>query len=248
MKNIIRIIIVVIIAVVAMIIGVALPYKWNGEVGEEALFPFDEHAWDRAFDIINAMLLFVTLLTAIFKEQILANLYHAKFEIDKNNDYSEMVEHTETGSRANSYEKTMVVQNVGNRPATNCRLVIEKVSVKCESDYHETEVDFNETIILPQCTSPSNNQLRPSGALSFSVFRILPKVVAHDDIPERPMLFQIGDNKIDIKQGKTDYTIAFHIESEDMQSPTNKIVVRWNGKWPNRKTEMAKVLSVEYLS
>ena len=109
MKNIVKIIIVVIIAVVAMAIGVALPYKWNGEVGEVALFPFDEHAWDRVFDIINAMLLFVTLLTAIFKEQILANLYHAKFEIDKNNDYSEMVEHTETGSRANLYEKIMVV-------------------------------------------------------------------------------------------------------------------------------------------
>lgn len=247
MKNFIKILIVVVIASVAMVIGVALPYKWNGEVGEVALFPFDEHVWNRTFDIINAMLLFVTLLTAIFKEQILASIYYAKFEIDKNNDYSEIVENTDAGSRANSYEKIMIVQNIGNRPATNCRLILDKVSIKSESDYHETEVNFNETIILPQYINPSNKQLRPKGSLSFSVFRILPKVVAHDDIPERPMLFQIGDNEIDIMQGKTDYIIAFHIEAEDIQSPTNKIVVHWNGKWQNRKTEMAKVLSVEYI-
>lgn len=247
MKNFLKTLAIVIIALIAMVIGIALPYKWNGAVNEKAIFPFDEKVWNRVFDIINAALLFVTLLTAIFKEQILSHIYRAKFEIDKNNDYREMVEHTDAGSRANSYEKIMTVQNTGNRPAINCRLVLDKVSIKCESDYHETEVNFNETIILPQFINPSNNQLRPKGTLSFSMLRILPKVGAHDDIPERPMSFQIGDNKIDIKQGKTDYTITFHVEAEDIQSPTYKIVIHWNGKWQNRKTEMIKELAIEHI-
>ena len=31
-----------------------------------------------------------------------------------------------------------------------------------------------------------------------------------------------------IKQGKTDYSITFHVEAENIQSTTNKIVIHWN--------------------
>ena len=241
-----RILIDIVIILAGCVIGVLLPFKLIGEVNEIALFPFDEHLWNHTFDVINSILLLVTLLTAIFKEQILDKIYHAKFEVEKNIDYREIVEHTEQGSRANYYEKVMLVQNVGNRSATNCRLVIDSVSCQCENDYHATEIDFNESEIFPQSFKPSNNQLKPQGTLAFSMFRILPKVVAREG--ERPMSFQIGNNEIEIRQGKTDYTITFHIEAEDMQSSTYKIVVHWNGRWQNRKTEMDKELKIEYIS
>lgn len=230
-----------------IVVGLSLPYKWNSEITETALFPFDAHRWDRIFDIINAFLLFITLLTAIFKEQIIASIYHAKFEIKNDNDYREIVENTDTGSKANCYEKILMVQNTGNKSALNCRLIIDTVSIKNESDYHETELKLKESVILPLSFSPSSNQLKPQGSFSFSLFRILPKINAHDDIPEVQMAFLIGDNKIEIKQGKTDYIIAFHIEAEDIQSPSSKIVVHWNGKWQNRKTEMKRVLSIEHV-
>lgn len=243
-----RILIDIVIILAGCVIGVLLPFKLIGEVNEIALFPFDEHLWNHTFDVINSILLLVTLLTAIFKEQILDKIYRAKFEVEKNIDYREIVEHTEQGSIANYYEKVMCVQNVGNRPAINCRLILDSLSFKSESDYYETEVDFKEAEILPQSLKPSNNQLKPQGTISFPMFRVLPKVAAHDEIPERPMLFQIGNNEIEIKQGKTDYSITFHVEAENIQSTTNKIVIHWNGKWQNRKTEMDKVLSIEYLS
>lgn len=69
---------------------------------------------------------------------------------------------------------------------------------------------------------------------------------SQDTIPERPMLFQVGDNEIDIMQGKTDYTIVFHIEAENAQSSSHIIIIQWNGKWQSRKTEMKKHLSVSY--
>ena len=145
-----RILIDIVIILAGCVIGVLLPFKLIGEVNEIALFPFDEHLWNHTFDVINSILLLVTLLTAIFKEQILDKIYHAKFEVEKNIDYREIVEHTEQGSRANYYEKVMCVQNVGNRPAINCRLILDSVSFKSESDYYETEVDFKEAEILPQ--------------------------------------------------------------------------------------------------
>lgn len=246
MKVVKKILVWVTFGLFGVLIGLSLPYKWNGDISEVALFPFDGRVWERTFDVINALLLFVTLLTAIFKEQILAGIYHAKFEIDKNVEYREMVDNNEQGSKASSYEKVMLVQNVGNRSATNCRLVIDSVSCQCENDYHATEIDFNESEIFPQSFKPSNNQLKPQGTLAFSMFRILPKVVAREG--ERPMSFQIGNNEIEIRQGKTDYTITFHIEAEDMQSSTYKIVVHWNGRWQNRKTEMDKELKIEYIS
>ena len=236
----------VILILIGFVIGISLPYKWNGDINEVALFPFDGKRWDKIFDIVNASLLLITLLTAIFKEQILAGIYHAKFEIKSDNDYHEMVENTEMGSKANYYEKVIKVQNVGNRPALNSRLVIDGISVKGESDYYEAEVKLKESIILPQSADPSNTQLKPQGMLSFSMFRILPKVSAHGEVPARPMSFQIGNNEVEIKQGKTDYVIAYHIETEDIQSPTNKIIVHWNGKWQNRKTEMTKELTIEH--
>lgn len=246
MKIIKKICIDALILSVGVVVGILLPYRLNGEVDEVALFPFDEQVWQRIFDVINAALLLATLLTAIFKEQILNGIYHAKFEVDKNVEYRELVDNNEQGSKASSYEKIMHVQNVGNRPAINCRLVIDSVSYQCENDYHSTEIIFNESEIFPQSLKPSNNQLKPQGTLAFSMFRILPKVVAKEG--ERPMSFQIGNNEIEIKQGKTDYTITFHIEAEDMQSSTSKIVVHWNGRWQNRKTEMDKELKIEYLS
>lgn len=229
-----------------VIIGISLPYKWNGDINEVALFPFDNNIWDKIFDVVNASLLLITLLTAIFKEQILAGIYHAKFEVKSDNDYQEMVENTEMGSKANYYEKVMKVQNIGNRPALNSRLVLDGLSVKGESDYYEVELELSESTILPQSVDPSNNQLKPQGSLSFSIFRILPKVSAHGEVPARPMSFQIGNNEVEIKQGKTDYIIAYHIEAEDVQSPTSKIIVHWNGKWQNRKTEMIKELTIEH--
>lgn len=61
------------------------------------------------------------------------------------------------------------------------------------------------------------------------------------------MSFQIGNNEVEIKQAKTDNTIAFHIEAEDIKSHTNKVVVHWNSKWQNRKTEMMKELTIEHI-
>lgn len=246
MKVVKKILFWITIILIGVIIGISLPYKWSGDINEVALFPFDNNIWDKIFDIVNASLLLITLLTAIFKEQILAGIYHAKFEVKSDNDYQEMVENTEMGSKANYYEKVMKVQNIGNRPALNSRLVLDGLSVKGESDYYEVELELSESTILPQSVDPSNNQLKPQGSLSFSIFRILPKVSAHGEVPARPMSFQIGNNEVEIKQGKTDYVIAYHIEAEDIQSPTNKIVVHWNGKWQNRKTEMIKELTIEH--
>lgn len=230
-----------------ILIGLALPYKWNGDIKEVALFPFDDSIWDKIFDIVNASLLLTTLLTAIFKEQILDSIYHAKFEIEKNAEYQELVTNTEQGSRASFYEKVMYVKNVGNRSAINCKLILDSVSFKGINDYYATEINLSESEIFPQSFKPSNNQIKPQGTLTFSMFRILPVVVARDGMSERPMSFQIGNNEIEIKQGKTDYTITFHIEAEDIQSSTNKVVVHWNGKWQNRKTEMIKELTIEHI-
>lgn len=248
MKTIGKLIFGIVILILGIVIGVAFPIKWIGDANEIALFSVTKYVWERTFDIINAILLLMTLLTAIFKEQILAMIYYPKFKIDNDDEYSEIVENTETGSRASSYEKIMLVQNVGNRPAKNCRLILDNISIKCESDYYTTDLNVKETVIFPLFLEPSNNQVLPQGSVSFSMFRILPKIEARNGIPERPMLFQIGDNKIEIMQGKTDYTIAFHIEAEGMQSSTQKIVVHWNGKWHSRKTEMKKVLSIGYVS
>ncbi len=249
MRIVTKILIGIFVLIVGVLIGLFLPYKWNSNtIDEVALFPFDEQAWHKMFDIINSTLLLITLLTAIFKEQILDSIYHAKFEVKKENDYREMVENTDMGwSKASCYEKVMSVQNIGNRPALNCRLILDRVSVKSESDYFATELDIKEAVILPLSTKPSYNQLKPRGSLSFSIFRILPKVINHEDIPERPMLFQIGDNEIEIKHCKTDYMLAFHIEAEDAQSSISNVIVHWNGEWRNRKTEMTSVLSVEHL-
>ena len=247
MKVIKKILVWVTISLFGVLIGLSLPYKWNGNINEVALFPFDDNIWEKIFDVVNVFLLLATLLTAIFKEQILAGIYHAKFEIKSEIDYQEIVENTEMGSRANYYEKVVKVYNTGNRPALNSKLVLEGLSVKGESDYYAADVKLSESIILPQSVDPSNNQLKPQGALSFSIFRILPKVSARGDVPARPMSFLIGNNEVEIRQGKTDYILAYHIESEDIQSTTNKIIVHWNGKWQNRKTEMTKELTVEHV-
>lgn len=236
------------VLILGVAIGIVLPIKWIGTVDEVALFSFDGHLWERIFDVINALLLLVTLLTAIFKEQILARIYCPKFEITKDNDYNEIAENFETGYKVTSYEKNISVKNVGNSSAKHCKLILESVSIKSDNDYCATDINLNEVEIIPQCLKLSTNILKPQGLLSFSMFRILPKVGPHDDIPERPMLFLIGDNEIDIKQGKTDYTIVFHIEDENAQSTTNKIVIHWNGKWYGKKSEMKKVLSIEHVS
>lgn len=247
MKVIKKILVWVTFLLFGVLVGLSLPYKWNADINEVALFSFDDNIWEKIFDVVNAFLLLATLLTAIFKEQILAGIYHAKFEVKSETDYQEIVENTEMGSRANYYEKVVKVHNTGNRPALNSRLVIDGLFIKGESDYSATEIELTESIILPQSIDPSKNQLKPQGVLSFSMFRILPKVSAHGEVPARPMSFQIGNNEVEIKQGKTDYTITFHIEAEDIQSPTNKVVVHWNGKWQNRKTEMIKELTIEHI-
>lgn len=236
------------ILILGIIIGTVIPIKWLGEVDEIALFPFDEKTWERIFDVLNALLLLVTLLTAIFKEQIIAHIYCPKFDVNRDDDYIENVENLENGYKVTSYEKLISVQNVGNRSAKQCKLIIESLSIKSDDDYCLTEVELNEVEIIPQCLKPSTNILKPQGLLSFSLFKILPKVGSQNGIPERPMLFLIGDNAIEIKPTKTDYTIAFHIEAEGMQSSTQKIVIHWNGKWHSRKAEMKKVLSIGYVS
>lgn len=139
----------IVILILGIVIGVALPIKWFGDANEIPLLSFTEYVWERTFDIINALLLLMTLLTAIFKEQILAMIYYPKFKIDNDAEYSEIVENTETGSRASSYEKIMPVQNVGNRPAKNCRLILDRVSIKSESDYYTTDLNVKETVIFP---------------------------------------------------------------------------------------------------
>lgn len=236
------------ILIVGIVIGILLPIRWLGDANEVALFPFDERIWERIFDVINALLLLTTLLTAIFKEQIIACIYSPRLEINMDDDYNENAEKSENGYKVTSYEKIISVQNVGNRSAKQCKLVLESVSIKSDDDYSATDVELNEVEIIPQCLKPSTSILRPQGLLSFSMVRILPKVGPHNDIPERPMLLQIGDNEIEIKQKKTDYTIAFHVEAENVQSITNKIIIRWNGKWYGRKIEMKKVLSIEHNS
>ena len=234
------------ILLIGIMLGISIPIKWNGEMAEIALFPFDEHKWEHVFDVINSILLLVTLLTAIFKEQIIDSIYFPKFQICKDDDFCEIIESTETISRATSYEKIIMVQNVGNKSAVNCRLIIDRVSIKSDCDYHATDINYKETVVLPQLADPLKHQFKPQETISFPIFRILPNVSSQDTIPERPMLFQVGDNEIDIMQGKTDYTIVFHIEAENAQSSSHIIIIQWNGKWQSRKTEMKKHLSVSY--
>lgn len=243
-----RIFFILLLLIIGILIGVTIPYKWNAAVVEQALFPFDELIWERTFDVINSFLLLVTLLTAIFKEQIITRIYCPRFEIIKDNDYDEIAENFEAGYRVTSYEKIISVQNVGNRSAKQCRLILESVSIKSDDDYRAADIELNEVEIIPQCLKPSTSVLKPQGLLSFSMVRILPKVGPRDDIPERPMLLQIGDNEIEIKQKKTDYTIAFHVEAEEVQSITNRIIIHWNGKWYGRKIEMKNVLTIEHIS
>lgn len=234
------------VLLVGYFIGVYMPYtRIPIEVVKEQISK--KELWDLLIAAFGALGTFGAVVVALFLNEIRSLFKYVKFNIKLlDNDIIEDLHNVKGSKKAARYYNYIEFYNNGNINAENCELYLESASftskespTKVALSVPSTPIEWlsnNNTVYIPKKGGKKVLQ-------AFSLFAPQKQSTPDGTKEDNPVSIQIlGLDTMEADAGE--WELNYTLYSTTADSKKVKVVINWNGKWEDRKTEMKDILKI----
>ena len=242
-----RILIDIIILVIGYFVGVFLPFNIRPEIDYKPLTSGEYYYYSiTTFGVIAT---FLTVIVALFKDDIIRFLKRVKFKFDFMEDkpLHEETENIQGTKKATKYYSVANIKNIGNISADNCELFIDKIIFTSDN---RSDIILAESKPILLLERKERVYIPSQGKIPLHLFELNhPQKSSTSDghgkeeIP--PKLKILGYTDINATNGGV-WICSYSFHSSSMQKPQRfDVKISWDGHWEHRLSEMSSNLKVE---
>ncbi len=196
------------------------------------------------------------VIVALFKEDLRKIWVHSKIQVqlpDENfseNLYSDKIEdNSQNPLKAESYICLLEVLNNGNISATGVEIYIESLTFEGPNYPTSQTISVNDKSLSWSGITESKIPIPPEGKKKVKILEILAPEEQSDPegtITNVPPKLRISDTIIDENFDNGEWEAKYAIYSTNSKPIRFTLLIKWNGKWENRASEMKSCLTISH--
>lgn len=240
---------VVIILIIGIFIGTALPFQLfslliqNINTQEPVSIP---EAIDSVVGVIQSILTFGVFVVALFGEPIRRFFNSPKLRIELDNQFQEHLEDPKASDRkASKYSRCISVYNDGRASAEQCEVLIEKINFSPNGGgttaslpilKEEHSVEWINNFFGSAIQIASNSKKRFFCVELYAPDNSIVPGGNSSSLP--PAQLSIGGFEVPQEYLGGEWTVDILITSSSDKAYRKQLIIKWDGIWQNRLTDL----------
>jgi len=197
--------------------------------------------------IVSAFITFCAVLVALFKDDFREYWKRPRIQFHTPNDItiedlSASLESETTGDNiyANKYISRIEVKNIGNLPALNSEVYLDKLEFIAKNTSIAQAIECPGTALEWNGADIQNIIIPPGGKKLINIIEVTPpeKIsTPESEKTNKPACLIIGNIKSTREQPNGKWIATFSLYAQNHKPVSFKLEIEWTGVWKNRLTE-----------
>lgn len=237
--------------IIGYALGILLPCNILPEINENDISRGEFFYY--TVTAIGVFATFLTVIVALFKEDIIRLLKKAdlKFSFINDTTFKEDIEDIKGTKKAKKYYSIAKIENSGNIHAANCELYLDRIEFIMDKNTDISEVIVSESKPVKWNGEKDRIYIPSDANTTLHLFELYPP--QESSTPDEGSgnntpaeLCLLGHNKLKVEKGGGEWRCYYSIHSSTMNKPRRFVThLKWNGVWEHRYSEMSKILTIE---
>lgn len=197
--------------------------------------------------LFQVILMIITALLAVFGDHIRQRLRHPSLnpQLRSNDIKEELIDPTAKQKESKRYYNILDIHNDGKQNASDCELIIEKITYTKGNETVELLLDEVEVEFIG-----GKNYISVNGKKSVQIFELIAAQeqgqTKNENAKLKPQMMICGQ-MIQSQYAIGNITLTLRLNTISTESMLIKVRVNWDGVWENRSVDMVKHLTTEII-